>query len=75
MTLKNCEINKDCIVKSININDAKVKLHLYEIGFFVSSKIKVLKKSFLKKTLLVAVLDSCFAIKSNMAEYIEVEYA
>lgn len=74
MLLSNCEKNKNCKIIAINLNDSKLKLRLYEIGFFPSSKIKVLAISCLKKTLLVQVLDSCFAIKKNMAEFIEVEY-
>ena len=75
MTLNNCDINKKYSVKSINTNNNKLKLRLYEIGFFNSSEVRILNKSFAGKTLLISVLDSCFAIKSEMAKCIEVEDA
>ncbi|MBQ7798157.1 MAG: ferrous iron transport protein A [Clostridia bacterium] len=74
MTLKNCPKNKICKIISLNIIDDKLKLRLYEIGFFVGSYIQVLNISALKKTMLIQVLDSCFAIKSSIADCIEVEY-
>lgn len=74
MTLKSCEKFKPCRVLSLNLTDLKIKRRLYQIGFFSGSVIQVLNTSSLKKTLLVQVLDSCFAIKSSIAENIEVEY-
>ena len=58
MTLNNCEKNRICKIISLDIKDDKLKFRLYEIGFFVGSQIQVLNTSFLKKTLLVQVLDS-----------------
>ena len=74
MTIYDCNKNQEYCITQLNIDDDKLKLRLYEIGFFVGSKIKVLNKSFLNKTLLVHVLDSCFAIKADVAKLIEVEY-
>ena len=75
MTLEQCDIKKEVEVISINNLDAKLKIRLYEIGFFPASKIQVLNKSYSKKTLLVQVLDSCFTLKSDVAKFIEVKYA
>lgn len=74
MMLSNCEINRKCRVVKLNFENNKLQLRLAEIGFFVGSEIEVLKLSVLKKTILIKVLDSCFAIKSSMAQNIEVEY-
>lgn len=74
MTLNDCEVNKNCKIVKLNIIDTKIKLRLYEIGFFKNSQIILLNKSFLKNTFLVYLLDSCFTIKREMAECIEVEY-
>lgn len=73
MTINECDLNKKYRVKSIITDDAKLKLRLYEIGFFDSSEIMLLNKSFAGKTFLISVLDSCFAIKAGMAAAIEVE--
>lgn len=70
--MENCPKNKKFTIVSLNMLDDKLKLRLYEIGFFVGSQIQVLNVSRLKQTLLVQVLDSCFAIKSNIASLIEV---
>ena len=74
MTLNECKKNILYKIDSVNIEDEKLKLRLYEIGFFVGSQVQVLNISALKKTMLVHVLDSCFAIKTNIAKHIEVEY-
>ena len=75
MTIYDCNKNETYTIKQLNIEDEKLKLRLYEIGFFVGSIVKVLNKSFLNKTLLVRVLDSCFAIKGEVAKLIEVDNA
>lgn len=74
MTLNECVLNANCRVINIEVNNPKLKYRLQEIGFFRGSELRVLKKSGLKKTLLVKVLDSCFAIKSTTASQIQVEY-
>lgn len=74
MNLNDCVLNANCKIINIDMDDQKLKFRLQEIGFFRGSVIKVLKKSALKKTLLVKVLNSCFAIKQNMALKIQVEY-
>ena len=74
MTLKDVKKNLGCVVVGLNFADSKLKLRLCEIGFFVGGKIKLLNFSPFKKTVLVQVLDSCFAIKSDIASQIEVEY-
>ena len=72
MTMYDCKKNKQYIIKQVNVEDDKLKTRLYEIGFFVDSQIQIVNQSFLKKTLLVYVLDSCFAIKGEIAKLIEV---
>lgn len=74
MKLYTCSQNQNLKTISIDVIDNKLKLRLYEIGIYPTAKIKVLNKSFLKKTILIQVLDSCFAIKSSIAKLIEVEY-
>jgi len=74
MKLSDCPKNQELKVILVNILDEKFKLRLYEIGFYQGSKIKVLKTSALKQTLLVKVLDSCFALKLDIAQNIEVDY-
>lgn len=74
MTLDECVLNANCKVINIDIADLKLKYRLQEIGFFRGSELRVLKKSGLKKTLLIKTLDSCFAIKLDMASQIQVEY-
>lgn len=74
MNLNECVLNVNCKIIYLDDMDDKLRYRLQEIGFFRGSVIKVLKKSGLKKTLLVNVLDSCFAIKSNMSSKIQVEY-
>ena len=74
MSLSECQKNKICKIVSVNIDDIKIKLRLYEIGFFVGNEVTVLNHTLAKKTMLISVLDSCFIIKSDIAKSIEVKY-
>lgn len=74
MNLQNCRKNQNLTIISLNNMDTKLQIRLYELGFVPEVKIKVLKTSFLKRTLLVQVLDSCFTIKASIAQCIEVRY-
>ena len=74
MNLNNGEKNREYQITDINIVDERIKLRLYELGFFVNGKVMVLNRTIAKKTILVSVLDSCFIIKSDIAKSIEVEY-
>lgn len=74
MTLLNCDLDRKCCIVLVNVEDEKLRVRLMEIGFYLSGIVTVIKRSILKKTILVEVLDSCFAIKSDMAKFIEVEY-
>lgn len=74
MELSKAKIATDCAIKSINIDDEKMKFRLMELGIIVGSKIRVEKKSVLKKTLLVVFNNSCFTLKENFAKKILVNY-
>ena len=74
MSLDKAKIATDCVIKSINIDDEKMKFRLMELGVIVGAKIRVERKSILKKTLLVVFNDSCFTLKENFAQKILVNY-
>lgn len=74
MELSNAKISTDCVIKSINIDDEKMKFRLMELGVIVGAKIRVERKSILKKTLLVVFNNSCFTLKENFAKKIKVHY-
>ena len=75
MNLSDVRINLDCVIKKININDEKIKIRLMELGLCEGEKIKVVKKSIFKKTLLIVFNSSCFTLKDNLAKEITVNYA
>ena len=74
MTLNQANKNTFCQIVGLKTSDCSLNLRLCELGFFVGGKIKILNQSLGRKTFLVQVLDSCFAIKRDIAEQIEVEY-
>lgn len=53
--------------------DIMYKRRLLELGFIFGEKIKVLKKSFYKKTFLVLVRGDVFCMRKDLAEKIKVE--
>ena len=75
MKLSDCDINTKCEIVAVDVKDMKMKIRLCEIGFFVGGRVEVLRKSALKKTILISVLDCAFAIKLDVAKDIEVRYA
>jgi len=74
MELNSAKFGTECVIKSINIDDQKMKFRLMELGIIVGAKIRVERKSVLKKTLLVVFNNSCFTLKENFAKKILVNY-
>ena len=75
MNLSEVKLNTNCVVVAVNIEDEKTKIRLMELGIYESVQIKIVKRSSLKKTLLVVFNHSCFTLKDNLARDIEVKYA
>jgi len=75
MSLSDAKLNANCVIKSVNIKNQKLKIRLMELGIIEGCKILVNKKSIFKETLLVIFANSCFTLKQNLAKEIEVEYA
>lgn len=75
MNLSDVKLNAKCVVKTVNIQNEKIKIRLMELGIVEGCTILVNKKSIFKKTLLVIFANSCFTLKENLAKEIEVEYA
>lgn len=73
MKLLKSIINKEVIIKKINILDEKYNIRLQELGLYEGAKIVLLNFSPLKQTMLVKIFNSVFAIKSDVANLIEVE--
>lgn len=75
MKLNEIKLNVDCVITEINIADEKVKTRLMELGLNEGTIVKVIKKSVLKKTLLIVFHSSCFTLKDNLSSEIVVKYA
>ena len=74
MELSRVKLNADCVIKSLNIAEEKIKFRLMELGIVRGAKIQVKKKSLMKKTMLVVFNNSCFTLKENLAQQIMVNY-
>ena len=75
MKLSEVELNKVCEIKSVDVENEKTKIRLMELGLVLGCKIRIEKKSIFKKTLLIIFCATCFTLKTNLAEQIEVCYA
>ena len=75
MKLSEVELNKFCVVKSVDVNDEKTRFRLMELGLVNGCRIRIEKRSVFKKTLLIIFSSSCFTLKTNLAKQIEVKYA
>lgn len=72
MKLLNVELNKIYKVVDIHLKDNKLKLRLEELGIYKNAEIKLIKFSPLKQTVLIELMNTTFAIKSEVAKTIEV---
>lgn len=70
--LDELSLNITATIVSVNIFDKKLQKRINELGFFNGEKIKVLNHSTLKKTLLVELMHTIFAIKKSIAHCISV---
>ena len=75
MVLNKVKLNTNCIIKEMKNIDEKIKIRLMELGLIDGCVVKVVKKSVLKKTLLIFFNSTCFTLKDNLANEIVVEYA
>ena len=75
MKLSEVEINRNCIIKMLNIEDEKIKLRLMELGLIEGETVRLARKSIFKKTLLIDLNFSCFTLKTELAKGVMVEYA
>lgn len=75
MRLVDAKINTTCKIVEMNIQDEKLKFRLMELGLVANCSVKIIKKSFLKQTLLISFDASCFTLKSDIAKQIQVIYA
>lgn len=74
MNLSEAKLNSECIVIDFDIADEREKIRLMELGLVKGVKVKVVKKSVGKKTLLIIFNSSCFSLKDNLANGVIVNY-
>ncbi len=75
MSLNDVKLNTNCVVKTINIKDEKIKFRLMELGLIEGCVVQVNRKSVLKKTLLIIFNSTYFTLKDNIAKEVVVKYA
>lgn len=73
MNLLDVKLNQEVIIKTLHIKDLKYNTRLQELGLFEGSRVMILNFSPLRKTLLIKIFNSVFALKSEIAKQIEVE--
>ncbi len=72
MNLSKAEINRSYKIINLHMTDKKLSQRLKELGLYNNSIIKVIKYSPLKKTILIELLNSVFALKTEIAKQIEI---
>lgn len=73
MILSKLKLNQKCVVKAVKVCDPKINLRLQELGLYTGAIVIVHKYSPLKKTILVQIFNSLFAMKCDIAKNIFVE--
>lgn len=70
MNLVDAKIGKIYKIKSVKVAGKKINLRLRELGLFEGANVVVHKFSPLKKTILVQIFNSLFAMKTDVAKSI-----
>ncbi len=73
MILSNAKLNTKYKILSIKVCDSKINLRLQELGMYNGAIVVVHKFSPLKKTILIQIFKSLFAMKTDIAKNILVE--
>ncbi|MBR4998916.1 MAG: ferrous iron transport protein A, partial [Clostridia bacterium] len=68
MKLSEVELKKPCVIKSVDIQNEKIKIRLMELGLVNGCRIRIEKKSIFKQTLLIVFCATCFTLKTNLAK-------
>ncbi|MBO4936916.1 MAG: ferrous iron transport protein A [Clostridia bacterium] len=71
--LTKCTIGQEYSLVSLDLKDDKMAVRLQELGFVKGSKLVVKAISPHKKTVLVSILGSMFALKSEIASQLVVK--
>lgn len=74
MDLLTAKTNQSYVITNFQIEDKHLQRRLNEFGIITGKTIKVLKFSPRKKTLLISLLGTAFALKSEIAKQILVDY-
>ena len=75
MNLNEVKVNADCIIGDINLDDFWLKVRVMELGLTAGTRVRVLKRSIGKKTLLIRFNNSCFTFQDRLAKGVVVYYA
>lgn len=73
INLCDCEINKEYKIKEFIEGPFAIKRRLFELGFLTNRKIKVIRKSLIKKTILVEIEGYTLSLRCTVAQIILVE--
>ena len=70
MYLNESELNKFYLIEDVLIEDKKLQIRLMQLGIFPSNKISLIRFSPGKKTVLVNIFNTVFALKVQIASQI-----
>jgi len=74
LTLNQAKLKKSYLIAGINKNyDIKYLKRISELGFIAGEKIMVLRKSFLKKTLMIKIKGYAILLDSEIAGLIKIQ--
>ena len=74
LSLCDCKIGIEYKIQELSMTlSQKNKMRLLEFGFIKGKKIKLLKKSLLKKTLLVELMGFILSLRADIAESVVVK--
>ena len=70
-----CEVKEkqEREIEEISGQSFQIERRLYELGFMPGKKVKILKKSFSKNTILVELENYCLALRCSVADYVRVK--
>ena len=71
VSLCDCKVGQVYIIEQIEESLLlKTRIRLFEFGFLKGQKIKLIKKSIFKKTLLVELMNNVLSLRSDVAMFV-----
>ena len=74
MKLSKVNLNNSVVITNLDMQDINLKRRICDLGLYSGQTVTVLKKSILKKVILISVKNYTLCLQTKIADCIEVKF-